>query len=259
VGSWAGLLLTAYGRGLLIKLGVVALAFGLGAVNAVIADANPSRALMRIEVVLGMLVILSAAALTNLPPAVSQTTDGAPTRIELRKTAGDLVSALALFPARAGANTVEAKLTDAPGKPVVYADVSLQFHPLTANAVVSELRLSEIGNGVYSASGVNLTAEGDWEVLLAVNARQYVNFDYSIGPDGAVRARGESLSALVRAVGWLNRYAVALAAGALLAGAAGWSWLAWRSLPRGRGSAVLWLAPGLLIAGAIWFWIALNY
>lgn len=268
VGSWAGLLLTAYGRALLIKLAVVALAFGLGAVNAVIADAIRSHALMRIEVALGVLIILGAAALTNLPPAVSQTTDGAPTRIELRKTAGDLVSALALFPARAGANTAEAKLTDAAGKPVVYADVSLQFHPLTANAVVSELRLSEIGNGVYSASGVNLTAEGDWEVLLAVNparlagrenARQYVNFDYSIGPDGAVRAGGESLPAPVRAVGWLNRYAVALAAGAFLAGAAGWSWLAWRGLPRTRWSAMLWLVPGLLIAGAIWFWIALNY
>ncbi len=223
---------------------------------------------MRIEVVLGVLVILGAAVLTNLPPAVSQTTDGAPTRIELRKTAGDLVSALALFPARAGANTVEAKLTDAAGKPVVYAEASLQFHPLTANAVVSELRLSEIGNGVYSASGVNLTAEGDWEVLLAVNparpagrenARQYVNFDYSIGPDGAVRAGGESLPALVQAVGWLNRYAVALAAGAFLASAAGWSWLAWRGLPRARWSAMLWFVPGLLIAGAIWLWIGLNF
>ncbi len=258
VGSWAGLLLTVYGRALLIKLAVVALAFGLGAVNAAQIGQHVN-ALMRIEVVLGVLIILGAAALTNLPPAVSQTTDGAPPRIELRKTAGDLVSALALFPARAGANTVEAKLTDAAGKPVVYADVSLQFHPLTANAVVSELRLSEIGNGVYSASGVNLTAEGDWEVLLAVDARQYVNFDYSIGPDGAVRAGGESLPAPVRAVGWLNRYAVALAAGAFLASAAGWSWLAWRGLPRARWSAALWLVPGLLIAGAIWFWIVLNY
>ncbi len=264
VGSWAGLLLTPYGRALLIKLAVVALAFGLGAVNAGIAAtsrsyASRSHVLIGIEVVLGLLVILSAAALTNLPPAVSQTTDGAPTRVGLSKTAGNLEAALALFPARAGANTFEAKLTDAAGKPVVYAGVSLQFHPLTAEAVVSELRLTDIGDGLYSASGVNLTAEGDWEVLLAVNTREYANFDYSIGPDGAVRAAGESLPMAARVVGWLNRYAMAWAAGAFLASAAGWSWLAWRGLPRARWSAALWLAPGLVIAGAIWFWIALNF
>ena len=259
VGSWAGLLLTGYGRTLLIKLAVVGLALGLGAVNSAIASSSRSHAWIKAEAILGVLVILSAAVLTNLPPAFSQTTDGAPTRVGLSQRAGNLEAALALFPARAGANTFEVKLTDAAGKPVVYAEVSLQFHPVTANAVVSELPLTEIGDGVYSASGVNLTADGYWEVLLAVNKREYANFDYSIGPDGAVRAGGESLPIAARVVGWLNRYAIVWAAGVFLACAAAWSWLAWRGLPRARWSAALWLAPGLVIAGAVWLWIALNY
>jgi copper transport protein len=255
VGSWAALLLTDYGRALLIKLAVAAVAFGLGAVNAL----RPSRQLVTLEAALGLGVIACAAVLTNLPPAVGQIPSGAPTRLERIGSVADAQAQLSLWPARQGVNTMQARLTDAAGAPMAGAQVSAQFFPRSAEAVVSELPLAEVGGGVYSATGANFTAEGSWEVLLKINTADYLNFDFSIGPDGAVRSAGEPLSATVRAVGWLNRYAGALAAGALLALAAGWSWLAWRSLPRSRITVALWVVPGLLFAGAIWLWILLTF
>ncbi len=255
VGSWAALLLTDYGRALLIKLAVAAVAFGLGAVNAL----RPTRQLVTLEAALGLGVIACAAVLTNLPPAVGQIPSGAPTRLEQVGSLAEAQARLSLWPARQGVNTVQARLTDAAGAPMAGAQVSAQFFPRSAEAVVSELPLAEVGGGVYSATGANFIAEGSWAVLLKINAADYLNFDFSIGPDGAVRSAGEPLSATVRAVGWLNRYAGALAAGALLALASGWSWLAWRSLPRSKLTVALWVVPGLLIAGAIWLWILLTF
>jgi copper transport protein len=258
VGSWAALLLTGYGRALLTKLAVVVLAFGLGAFNLLRRGNRLSSAA---EAVVMLIIILLAAFLTNLPPAFSQLTDGAPTRLEQSKDVGDLKATAAIWPARAGANTVEVSLSEN-GEPLTGATASLQFQPLDAGAIVSELALEEIGGGVYSASGTNLTTEGNWQILLTVNAADYVNFDFWIGPDRAVRAQGTRAGFAVQVVGWLNRYAAVAAAGLLLATAAGWSWLAWRSLqslPPGRMTAALWLAPGMLIAGAIWLWLRLNF
>ncbi len=258
VGSWAALLLTDYGRALLMKLAVVVLAFGLGAFNLL---RRGNRLISAAEAVMALIILLFAAFLTNLPPAFSQLTDGAPTRVEQSKEVGDLKTTVTIWPARAGANSVEVTLNEK-GRPLTGATASLQFQPLDAGAIVSELALDELGGGVYSASGTNLTTEGNWQILLIVNATDYVNFDYWIGPDRAVREPGTASSFAVQAVGWLNRYAMVAAAGLLLMTAAGWSWLAWRSLqslPPGRPTAALWLVPGMLIAGAIWLWLRLNF
>ena len=257
VGSWAALLLTDYGRALLMKLAVVALAFGLGVFNLLRRGNRLSSAA---EAVVALIILLLAAFLTNLPPAFSQLTDGAPTRVEQSKDVGDLKATVTIWPARAGANSVEVSLNEK-GRPLTGATASLQFQPLDAGAIVSELALEEIGGGVYSASGTNLTTEGRWQILLTVDATDYVNFDYWIGPDRAVREPGAAGGFILQSVGWLNRYAAAAAAGLMLMTAAGWSWLAWRSLrpaPHSR-LAALWLVPGMLIAGAIWLWLRLNF
>jgi len=255
VGSWPGLFFTDYGRTLLIKLAVAVFAFGLGAVNALRAARTATTSL---EAMIGLVVILLAAMLTNIPPALSQTTDNAPTRLAQTQTTTDLSARLTLWPARIGANTVEAQL-NRDGIPVTGAEAVVQFQPLGPNAVVSQLPLREVGGGVYSASGANLTAEGEWQVLLTVNAGRYLIFEYAVGPDRVVRAAGESPGALGPVVAWLNRYALLMAAGLLLATAGGWSWLAWRALPAARWSAAVWFAPGLLFAGALWLWIRLNF
>ncbi|MBI3242992.1 MAG: copper resistance protein CopC [Chloroflexi bacterium] len=256
VGTWPALLLTEYGRALLLKLAAVGLALGLGLFNMV---RRANRLVSGLEAALMLIIVLLAAALTNLPPAFSQITDGAPTRVEQVGKAGELTATVALWPARTGTNTVEVRLTKS-GQPLIGAEASLQFEPLDPGAVVSTLALDEIGQGVYSATGANLTSEGRWQILLAVNATEFVNFNYWVGPDRAARTPEMPAGFLVRAVGWLNRYATATAAGLLLVTAGVWSWLAWRSLRAQadvRLLVVAWLAPGLLIAGAVWLWLKL--
>jgi len=258
VESWPALLLTDYGRALLLKLVAVGLAFGLGTFNLL---RRGNRLVSSLEAALALVIILLAASLTNLPPAFSQLTDGAATRVEQTGSAGQLTATVTLWPARAGTNTIEVRL-QRNGQPLIGAEADLQFQPLDAGAVVSELALDEIGDGIYSASGAALTTEGRWQILLAVDATDYVIFNYWVGPDRAVRTPETPIGFPVLVVAWLNHYATVAAAGLLLVIAGVWSWIAWRSLQLqtdARLAMATWLAPGLLIAGAVWLWLRLNF
>jgi hypothetical protein len=213
-----------------------------------------------LETTAGLAVVLCAAILTNLPPAYSQSSDSAPTRVLQTRSVSGLTAAIEMWPARRGSNTLEVRL-DQDGQPVTGGQVRAQFVPVTvignASPVTSDLALPEVGGGTYSASGPNLTSEGQWQLLLVVNEEHFLNFEYSVGPDGAVRVSNEPEGWLVQGVGWLNQYALILAAGLLLVGAGLWSALAWRSLrplEALRATQVvwtIWLVPGFLLAGAI--------
>ena len=81
VGDWTGLVGTAYGVMVLSKVVVLAAILGLAALNfrAVRRGGGCTRLLRRVEVELGLgvPVLLAAASLTSLPPAVDVTTDRA--------------------------------------------------------------------------------------------------------------------------------------------------------------------------------------
>jgi copper transport protein len=249
VGTWSGLLFTDYGRALLIKLAAAALGMGLGLVNAL----SPRKLFSLAESIIALMILFAAASLTNLPPAFSQVTDHAPTRIEQSK----LNTTLTITPARAGTNTVQVRLHDAKGDAVTRAQVTLTFQPLR-EGLVSELVLNEIGNGLYSGAGINLTNEGEWQILVAINQRDYVNFDFVVAPDSSVRLANAPFDLWMQMVAWLNRYALLAASVLVLLVTALWSWVAWRSLPRTSVTILLWIVPGLLLAGVIWFWIQFN-
>jgi copper transport protein len=269
VGSWSALLLTEYGRALIWKLGVVALAFGLGAVNGLALSSHRFEKFINIlpllEAGLALGVLGSAAVLTNLPPAYSQVTDGSPTRLAQTKSTGDITVTLTLSPARLGVNRVDAQLADAAGEALPARTIRMQFVPVEipgGGAVVSDLPLAEVGGGLYSAAGPNLTKPGDWQVLVVVDERHFLNFDVAVGPDDVARPKDEPLSRSAQWVDGLNRYALVFGAGLLLLAAAGWSALAWRLLRQTADAPVqlaMWLVPGLLLAGAAWLWIKLLF
>lgn len=255
VGSWRALLLTPYGRALMAKLLLAVTAMTLGAVNAF----RLGERRVWLEGALAMLVVLLAAVTTNLPPAYSVPTDNAPTRLEIDKRAGEIIAGVAVWPARLGTNTLEARLHDLAGEPLSNATVVAHFQPLQGGAVVSYLPMLEVGDGVYSATGSNLTAVGAWQVLLTVNDRHYLNFEIKIGEDGAVRAADVAPDSGAQVVGWLKHNATFAALILLLLALSGWSWLAWRSLPRSREQLALWLIPGMIAAGVLWLWLKLIF
>jgi len=250
VGAWSALLFTEYGRALIVKLTAVAAALGLGLINTL----APRKIFVMTESILAAIILFLAASLTNLPPAFSQITDNAPTRIEQSQ----LNTTLTITPARLGTNTMLVRLHDSKGDAVTRAQVALTFQPLT-DGLVSELVLDEIGDGVYAAAGTNLTNEGEWQILAAINGRDFVSFDVMIAPDLSVRAAPAPLDFWTQAAGGLNRYALLAASVLALFVASLWSWVAWRSLPRASFTMVLWIVPGLVLAGVIWLWIKLNY
>jgi hypothetical protein len=231
VGAWSGLLFTAYGRALLVKLAVVAVALGLGFVNAF----APREKFLAGELFAGAIVLLIAALVTNLPPASTQLTDYALTRVELTQ------------------GTIQVRVRDSHGVAVTGAQVTLTFQPLT-QGLVSELALNEVGEGVYAGAGVNLTHEGAWQVLVGVNERDYENFSLIVAPDASVRSTPSTTDWRLQVVTWLNNYALSFGAVGLLTLAGVWSGLAWRTLPRSQLTLVIYLVPGLLLAGALWLW-----
>ncbi len=267
--TWAGLLLTAYGQTLLVKMLVVAAAFGFGVYNSLVTRRRlnaPSggRAAWSVggEAALAAGVIFVAAILTNLPPATAQNPQAADTALELSASAGELQASGRMRPARLGSNAIELKVTDAGGKPVRGAQIDLFFQPVGGDALSSRLNLSESAEGLYAATGSNLTRAGPWQILVTVQRADaetvYANFDLDVGPDGVARFAGDPLPVLVRVVGWLNRYGSAALTGLILIGVAGWGWIVWQSLTSLKRTPVWWLATGLLLAALIWFWIALR-
>ena len=95
VGDWAGLVGTGYGVMVLTKVVLLVMALGLGFLNFRLArrlaraggrdDARRVRTFIEAEVGLGLTVLLAAASLTSLPPAVDVVEDRAtPGEVALR-------------------------------------------------------------------------------------------------------------------------------------------------------------------------------
>jgi copper transport protein len=261
VSYWPALLFTEYGRVLVVKLGLTAAAFGLGAVNAI--TETRLRWLPFVETAAGIAVIVCAAILTDLPPAVSQPTDGAPLTLSQTKSDGEWTFQMNISPARIGPSVAEIRIAGPHGQPLDAGQVRLHFVPVEIagnGALESDLVLSRVSPGFYTAAGTNLTSAGRWQALVSAGGARFMNFDWTVGPDNVVRGPGGALDASVRLVDWLNQYASAAGLAVILLAAASWTSLAWRSLrqtaePRVR--LALWMAPGLLLAGAVWLSIKL--
>jgi hypothetical protein len=261
VPDWKGLLLTEYGQTLLVKLGIVCLALVFGGYNALAA---PGRRLGRApgwiaaEAMVVAGVIFAAAVLVELPPATAPaayapgTASGAP--LGFAAQAGGLNVAGEINPARAGTNTYTLRVSEAGGTPVQGAVVNLRFQA-HASALQVDLPLQESGAGVYTASGLGPSQPGAWQLLVSVAradaaVADYGALDLRVGADDVVRLASAPQPARLRALAWLNAYGRSLVSVLVLAGAAGWSWFAARTLPARLRPG--WLVAGLLVALLVW-------
>jgi len=180
IGPWGNLISTAYGWLLLGKSGLLIVLAGLGAVNHfrnVPAAGQTLRTLRRFgssELVLASAVLLLTASLVNLappgqiaaatapPPSISASGADFGTTLRLRLTAD---------PGTAGLNTFRALLTDYDtSAPLDGRTVTLGFSlPARPDIGASHLTLKAVGNGVYQATGGNLSIDGTWRVTVQVS------------------------------------------------------------------------------------------
>ena len=112
--TWAGLLLTGYGRSLLVKLVLVIAALALGAYNSIRKDTAQRLGRIALESAMAAAVVFAAAVLVDLPPATTAGTSGTALANEVGATlqarAGDLKLSTRVSPGRIGSNVFELSL-----------------------------------------------------------------------------------------------------------------------------------------------------
>jgi copper transport protein len=179
VASWNALFTTGYGQFVLVKVGLLLVLAGLGAINRWrnVPRADSSlrglRTVSRGELALAVGALGAAAILATLvPPAQVPAEARAPAA--LTATGSDFATSvrarLELTPAVPGPNRFDLGVTDYDtGEPVSAQRVSLSFlHLVGEHAAESRLDLRPAGAGRYVATGSNLAIEGPWEVTVLV-------------------------------------------------------------------------------------------
>lgn len=257
VPSWASLWLTPYGQTLLIKLLIVAVAFGFGVYNSLRARRTFSVAL---EATVVTVILFTAAMLADLAPA-SAVIVGAENVLSLSAPANEYTVSGEVRPAQLGNNVFTFTATRA-GEVVRALQIKLTLEPVGGGGLASELALTETSDGAHTVAGAPFQRAGAWQMLVTLTTPtgviRYAPFNLEIGPDNVIRLAGQDLPLEVRVVGWLNRYGRSALTGLLLALVVGWGWITWRIFPGQRAASVWWLLAGLLLAAVIWFLIALR-
>ena len=179
IGPWGNLVSTAFGWLIVVKSGLLVGLATLGAINhfrnVPIAGRSlrPLRRVGSTELAVGAVVLVLSASLVNLapptqaaaavvePPLVSAAGSDFGTTLRIRLTA---------TPGSPGFNTFRAVLGDYDsGAPLTGRSVTLIFAlPARPDVGSSQLQLNPAGNGVYQATGANLSIAGAWRITARI-------------------------------------------------------------------------------------------
>jgi copper transport protein len=181
IGSIGQLFATAFGVLVLVKVALFLALVALGAINRyrnVSRAATVLRGLRRVgstEVVIGVAVVLVAAALVNVAPPVASAAAASTTRSsQLVVTGSDFATTvkvrLTVSPGTAGFNNFVLRVSDYDTGATVHASsVQLEFtQPLRPQLGQSTLTLRRQTNGTFAARGGNLAIAGIWEVAVII-------------------------------------------------------------------------------------------
>lgn len=177
------LLLTAYGRTLLAKIGLALVMLALGLANArilhpglLLSRPKPSSGrafpyLVGFEAGLALAVVALAAFLTANPVATGAELAMTPGEIpdSLSLNASDLIVTLSGKPNKPGTNIFTVRLfnTRRP-PPAEFSGVSLAFSRAESNASPVILALEPAEKDVFRAAGSPFTAPGRWQVAVQI-------------------------------------------------------------------------------------------
>ena len=188
VGSWAGLVETAYGWLLLSKVAVALVVAGVGgwnrwrvlpAVQAAAGFGDRHRAAaavtrtVRVEAVLLVALLGATGFLVNQSPRPAPVTAASGTTGVGAATAGDLRVLAVMDPRRTGANTLLVQVQDAAGEP--YDPPSNPVVALSTDGLdIGEVVLVPVGAGTYRGEVV-VPRPGTWEVQVSIRLSRFEN------------------------------------------------------------------------------------
>jgi copper transport protein len=248
IGSWTGLIGTAYGRTLLLKVALAGVAMLIGGYNLMVIKPRLDRAIdqpesgpllqrrfrrtVLLEATVGLLVLASAGILTALP----RSKDPQPTVIagplQLTTRSEDLDVSLTIDPARLGTSNYAVHLTQN-GRPLADAnEVALRFTYLTRGLGAAEAKTTAADDGAYVTSGAYLSLPGEWQISAAVRRPAafdvFADYRVRVNLDGQIEPLGQEglIDALMK---WLSIYGLLFGGIVALAIGAAWLFIAWKA------------------------------
>jgi copper transport protein len=186
VGSVEGLLTTPYGQALLIKLILMIPVMVIAFINLVYTHRGLEagreiwggrlRALVGTEIALTLGILMVVGIMTSIQPARNTLAERAANPpppaaqpIKAVQTAEGMVAQLDISPGWVGENTFALKLADNNGEPINDATlVRMRFESQEQNIGESELRPILAAEGVYTATGANLSVTGEWRIRITI-------------------------------------------------------------------------------------------
>lgn len=273
VGSWGALVSTAYGRVLLLKIGLALIPFAVAALNlfwvkprlrrtydqpeerAAQTVRGRFRVLVFIEAVFAVLILVAAGLLTDMQRAqdapllaagLGQTT--------LTQAAGDLNVTLTVQPALVGENTFDVYLEDEKGLPVGDArELLLRFTFLGQSLGAVEAVAESMGDGHYHLDSSAISLLGPWQLEVAVRRAGtfdvFAPFRLEAGLDSRIAAQGVGGDVIDNLVSFLTRARGLVPGVALVLFALVWGVLANKAADKD------WQLAGLLAISLLAFYI----
>jgi copper transport protein len=180
IGTIDALVSTDFGRLVIAKTALLGVLGCLGAINHFISVPEAIRSLSRlrrvgrVEVGLGLVVLVVTGILVNLAPptsvAAAPVPAAAPPLIATGSDFGTSVRVrLVVSPGLAGLNQFSVAVSDYDtGAPAPASTVTLRFSSATASLGDSSLALAPAAAGSFAGSGGNLSLDGIWKVTAVV-------------------------------------------------------------------------------------------
>ncbi len=186
VGSVEGLLTTAYGQTLLVKIILIVPVLGLAFINLLFTHRGLQagqviwgarlRGLVGAEIMLTLGILVTVGMMTSSSPArntlaqrAANPPAPAPAPIKDVQTANEMLIQLDITPGWVGENSFSLKLVDQAGNPINDARlIRMRFESQTQNLGESELRPVLSADGTYTIAGANLSVPGDWRIRLTI-------------------------------------------------------------------------------------------
>jgi copper transport protein len=257
-GNWDALTTTDFGQALLVKLVLMIPLLGIAGINLLLTAQRLGRGEViwagRLRgLVLGELVLLAGilgtvGVMTAAEPARNDwaTQADQPTPIQKTGTFGDVQVTLSLPNDLVGGKDFTVRFSDAEGQPVEEIEAAeLLFDPQIEGVGESRLVLNKRGEGVYTASGANLSVAGGWVIQVYGDRgnKPALRVDFGV----PIKSLDETRRELKPDSQQQNRLLLGLGL-LLLFGGAGWLVRQWRVLFQERAGllAVSWLVGGVV-------------